>query len=98
MGLRFRAASGGEYNCRSVDKELTPALPPFARETLLDYIRQDVTSAQMPLAPIVVTPLLDAVGVLNPGPRLVVLPDHPRLGEFRGEFAGMLGTFEHHAN
>ncbi|HEX6071049.1 MAG TPA: BamA/TamA family outer membrane protein [Longimicrobiaceae bacterium] len=98
MGLRFRAADGSEYNFRSVDKELTPALPPFAQETLLDFIRQDVTSAQMPLAPIVATPLLDAVGVLNPEPRLVVLPDHPRLGEFRAQFAGMLGTFEHHPN
>jgi Omp85 superfamily domain len=94
--LRFRAADGQEYNFRSLDKELTPALPPFARETLLDWIRQDVTSAQMPVAPIVATPILDAVGVLNPGPRLVVLPDDPALGEFREEYGGMLGTFEHH--
>lgn len=98
VALRFRAADGREYNFRSVDKELTPALPPYAQETTLDWIRQDVTSAQMPLAPIVVTPLLDAAGVLNPAPRLAVLPDHPALGEFREDFAGMLGTFEHHPN
>lgn len=98
MALRFRAPDGTEYNFRSIDKELTPALPPYAQETLVDWIRQDVTSAQMPLAPIVATPLLNAVGVLNPGPRLVVLPDIPELGEFREQFGGMLGTFEHHAN
>jgi hypothetical protein len=98
MALRFRAPDGSEYNFRSIDKELTPALPPHAQETLLDWIRQDVTSAQMPLAPIVATPLLDAVGVLNPAPRLVVLPDDPALGEFRDDYGGMLGTFEHHPN
>lgn len=98
MALRFRAPDGSEYNFRSVDKELTPALPPFAQETLLDWIRQDVTSAQMPVAPIVATPLLDAVGVLNPAPRLVVLPDVEALGEFREDYGGMLGTLEHHPN
>lgn len=98
MALRFRAADGSEYNFRSVDKELTPALPDYAQETLVDWVRQDVTSAQLPVAPIVVSPLLDAVDVLNPAPRLVILPDIPELGEFREEYGGMLGTFEHHPN
>lgn len=98
MALRFQAADGSEYNFRSVDKELTPALPPYAKETFVDWVRQDVTSAQLPIAPIVVTPLLEAVNILNPAPRLVVLPDIPQLGEFRSEYGGMLGTFEHHAN
>ncbi|HEX6927219.1 MAG TPA: BamA/TamA family outer membrane protein [Longimicrobiaceae bacterium] len=94
--LRFRAPDGTEYNFRSVDKELTPALPEYARETVADWVRQDITSAQMPLAPIIATPLLDAVGVLNPAPKLVVLADVPELGEFREEYGGMLGTFEAH--
>ena len=50
----------------------------------------------MPLAPIVVAPLLEAAGVLQPYPTLYAMPDHPRLGEFRERFAGMLGTFEIH--
>jgi hypothetical protein len=94
--VRFRGADGREYNFRSVDKELTPALPDYAKETLVDWIRQDQTSAQLPLAPLVATALLDAAGVPNAGPRLVVMPDDPRLGEFRAEFAGMLGTIELH--
>ena len=59
MALRFESADGSEYNFRSVDKELTPALPSYAQETLVDWVRQDVTSAQLPIAPIVATPLLD---------------------------------------
>ena len=36
----------------------------------------------------------DAAGIPHVEHRLVVLPDDPRLGEFRKEFAGMLGTLE----
>jgi hypothetical protein len=98
MALRFRGADGREYNFRSVDKELTPALPEWARETLLDDLRQDVTRAQHPAAPVVAAALQDAAGVLNPGPRLVAMPDDPALGEFRADFAGLLGTIEVHAD
>ncbi|HEX6910676.1 MAG TPA: hypothetical protein VF142_09775, partial [Longimicrobium sp.] len=98
QALRFRAADGREYNFRSVDKELTPALPDYAKGTLVDWIRQDQTSAQLPVSPVVAAALLDAAGVLNPGPRLFVLPDHPRLGEFRAQYAGMPGTLEVHPN
>ena len=37
-------------------------------------------------------PLLEAVGLKSAPPRLYVMPDDPALGEFRQEFAGMLGT------
>jgi Omp85 superfamily domain len=94
--LRLENKEGREFNFRSVDKELTPAMPDFAKETFADWIRQDQTSAQLPAGPVVATALLDAVGVLNPGPQLVVMPDDPRLGEFREEFAGLLGTLEVH--
>ncbi|MEX2582071.1 MAG: BamA/TamA family outer membrane protein [Gemmatimonadota bacterium] len=98
LSLRLEAADGREFNFRSVDKELTPAMPEFMKETTADWIRQDQTSAQLPAGPVVASALLDAVGVLNPGPRLVVMPDDPRLGEFREQFAGVLGTIEVHAD
>ncbi len=98
MALRLEGADGREYNFRSVDKELTPALPEWARETLLDDLRQDVTRAQHPAGPVVAAALQDAAGVLNPGPRLVAMPDDPALGEFRADYAGLLGTLEVHAD
>jgi hypothetical protein len=91
MALRFRGADGREYNFRSVDKELTPALPEWARETLLDDLRQDVTRAQHPAGPVVAVALQDAAGVLNPGPRLVAMPDDPALGEFREDTRAYAG-------
>lgn len=96
--LRFEGADGREYNFRSVNKTYRHSVPDWARGTLLEWLRQDQTSAQHPGAAIVATPLLDAAGILNPGPRLAVMPDDPRLGEFREEFAGLLGTIELHPN
>ncbi|HEX6104321.1 MAG TPA: hypothetical protein VFZ26_01975 [Gemmatimonadales bacterium] len=93
--LRFRGADGQEYQFRSLDKDPTPALPPPLRQSAARDIVQDQISAAHPAGALVVPPILEAVGVLHPTPRVVVLPEqHPRLGEFAGEFGGMLGTIE----
>jgi hypothetical protein len=96
--LRFEAPDGREYNFRSVNKSYTHSVPEWARGTLVEWLRADQTSAQHPGAAIAATPLIEAAGVLHPDPRLYVMPDDPRLGEFRDEFAGLLGTMEHHPN
>jgi len=55
---------------------------------------RDQTSALLPAGALVVAPLLRASNVLHAEPRLLVMPDHPALGEWRSEFAGKLGTLE----
>jgi hypothetical protein len=92
--LRFKGGDGREYQFRSVDKDPAPLLPPELRKTLAQRIFQDQISAGHPAGPLVVSPILDAAGVLHSEPRLVVLPDDPALGEFRTEFGRMLGTIE----
>ena len=92
--LRFRAPDGQEYAFRSVDKDPSSILPRELRETLVDRIVQDQISSGHPAGALIVEPLLQAVGVLHAGPRMFVMPDDPRLGEFRDEFHGMLGTIE----
>ncbi|HEX3234363.1 MAG TPA: hypothetical protein VHR41_09195 [Gemmatimonadales bacterium] len=92
--LRFKGGDGREYQFRSVDKDPSPLLPPELRKTLAQRIFQDQISAGHPAAPLVVSPILDAAGVLHSEPRLVLLPDDPALGEFRPEFARMLGMIE----
>jgi hypothetical protein len=96
LALRFKAGNGCEYNFRSVDKELTPALPPDAQNTIVDWLRQDQTSAQLPGATSVTGPLARSLGILHVQPELYVMPDDARLGEFRSTFAGLLGTVELH--
>jgi hypothetical protein len=93
--LRFRGGDGREYQFRSIDKDPTPALPPVLRQSAARAIVRDQTSAGHPAAPLVVAPILEALGVLHAAPRVVVLPlGHPRLGEFAAEFGGMLGVLE----
>jgi len=92
--LRFKAADGREYQFRSLDKDPSPLLPENLRRTLARRIVQDQISAGHPAAPLVVSPILDAAGVLHAEPQLVLLPDDAALGEFRAEFGGLLGTIE----
>ncbi len=92
--LRFRGGDGQEYVFRSVDKDPSAAMPPELRETFVERIIQDQISSSHPAGALVVSPLLEAGGVLHVEPRLFVMRDDPRLGEFRTEFAGMLGQLE----
>jgi hypothetical protein len=93
ISLRFRAANGSDYYFRSVDKNPTAKLPPELIGTTVAAVVQDQTSAQLPTAPLVVTSLLTAAGVLNGEPHLFILPDDERLGEFRS-LAGLVGILE----
>lgn len=92
--LRFQGADGQVWNFRSIDKDATRSLDPELRATIAADVMQDRISALLPLSALVVAPLLEAAGVLHSDPTLVVLPDDPALGEFREEFAGMLGWIE----
>jgi hypothetical protein len=92
--LRFEGADGRQYTFRSVDKDPIPAMDPSLRTELTEELFQDQISAGHPTAPLAAAPILRAVGVLHGQPRLFFMPDDPTLGEYRDEFANMLGTLE----
>jgi hypothetical protein len=94
--LHFKSANGHHWDFRSVDKDPTRVLEPDIRESLLGSLAQDLTSVENPAGALITAPFLDAAGVLHPSPLLFVMPDDPRLGEFRSSFAGMLGLMESH--
>ena len=91
LSLRFRGADGREYAFREVDKE-----PGRGREGrgMADFFLQDQVSSQNPAGALVAGRLMDASGALHVDPQLYVMPDDPRLGAFREQFAGMLGQVE----
>jgi hypothetical protein len=91
--LHLRGADGRAYVFRSTDKDQGGRLGPFARGTF-GRVRQDQVGALHPAAAVVADGLLDATDVPHADPRLVAMPDHPRLGEHRTEFAGLLGIIE----
>lgn len=87
-----------EYIFRSVNKFPEQALPSDLRGTYLGGVVGDMISAMFPAAPLMVPPLMDAVGLLHVEPVLRVMPDDPRLEVYQDTFAGMLGTVELQAN
>ncbi|MDH3732030.1 MAG: hypothetical protein OEU54_00790 [Gemmatimonadota bacterium] len=89
--LEFLGADGLEYAVRSLDKDPTRRLAPEFQGTVVAAIVQDQISAFLPSAGLIVDPLLDAAGLLYPRHTLVVVPDDPRLGEFREVYAGLVG-------
>ena len=91
--LGFEGADGRAYSFRGTDKDPSAVLDSILRDTIVQTIVQDQMAAQHPGGPLAAGVLTDAADVLTVRERLVVMPDDPRLGEYREEFAGMVGTF-----
>lgn len=94
--LRLQGRDGKEYTFRSVNKDPSAVLDSLLRGTVVDALVQDGISAAHPVGALVAAPLLEAAGVLHVAPLLAVLPDSPLLGDFREDFAGVLGLLEEH--
>ena len=96
VSLHFTGLDGRRYVVRSVDKDPTKRLVPELHDTFIEKIIQDQVSALHPSAALVADAIMDATGVLHTSHSLVVIPDDARLGEFREEFAGMMGMLVLH--
>ena len=94
VSLRLKGADGREYAFRSVDKDPSRVLDTTLQESVAASIVRDQTSALHPMAGLIAAPILTAAGITHAAPRLFVMPDSPRLGPYREDFAGMLGTLE----
>ncbi len=92
--LRLRGADGRTYVFRSTEKNAQKALADDLKDTPIGAVIQDQAASFHPTCQLVVAVLQDAVGLLHAPPTLVFMPDDPRLGEFREEFANMLGELE----
>jgi len=94
--LHFKGGDGKFYKFRSVDKDPTAVLPEEVQNTFVTEFAQDQIATSNPLAPMLVAPFLDAVGVYHSAPTLFILPDSPILGEWRDDFKNVLGFLEEH--
>jgi hypothetical protein len=93
-GLAMRGADGRSYTFRSLHKEPERLLPPELRASWPAKMIRDATSATHPGAAVMLPVLAEAAGIPHTLPRLVVMPDDPKLDKFRGTFGNNLGTFE----
>ncbi|HSP87005.1 MAG TPA: BamA/TamA family outer membrane protein [Ignavibacteriaceae bacterium] len=94
--LQFKGKDGRIWKFRSLNKDPKKILPPELQESLVGDIIQDQISTSNPMAPFVVAPFLDSLGIMQSKPTMVILPDDEKLGEFRSEFGNLLGMIEEH--
>lgn len=92
--LHMVSVDGRRFVFRSLDKDPARNLPEDLRYTFLGDVLHDQISSQHPYASLIAPKLLDASGTLHVTPHVFVMPDDPRLGVFREEFAGMIGAIE----
>ena len=96
ISLHFMGKDGRRYTVRSLDKDPTRRIWDELKNTIADDLLQDLISALLPTAALVVDPLMEATGILHSKHTLVVIPDDPRLKEYREEFAGLIGMLQEH--
>ena len=70
------------------------SLPPDFEESLVADLMQDQISVTNPAASVIVSNLMDAVNILNAPPTIYVMPESKILGDYKDEFAGILGAIE----
>jgi hypothetical protein len=96
--LRMVNAAGESYVLRGVKKYVTENALPVALQGdafVIDLVTDGV-SASYPYACLSVPPLADALGVPHASPKLVYVPDDPRLGRFREDYGNLFAFLEEH--
>ena len=93
--LRLEAADGRQYKIRSIQKFITDkTLPGDLQSQAAADLVTDGVSASYPYAPLSMQVLQEAANVPYGKVKLVYIPDDPKLGEFRKDFANMIATLE----
>lgn len=93
--LRLEDSKGNEWVLRGIEKTVTDAaLPPDLRGTFVRDLVQDGVSASYPYAALSIPPLAEAAGIPHANPKLVYVPDDPRFGKYRIDFANSLCLME----
>ncbi len=92
--IRMKDEKGKQYVLRSVNKYVEKALSEIMRNTVAVDVLQDGISASNPFSALTVPQLASAAGVMHTNPKLVWVPDDPRLGIFQDEVANGVFLFE----
>ena len=91
--LGFKSADGRAFSFRGTDKDPSAILPSVLKNTFVQSIVQDQMAAQHPGGPVTAGVISKAAGIITIEERMMIMPDDPALGEYREEFAGMVGSF-----
>lgn len=92
--LRLEDANGAQFSMRSLRKYPEFAVPEPLRGTIAASVVEDQISASHPFAALAIPPLAEAANVYHASPKLVFLPDDPRLGIYREDYGGQAYLIE----
>ena len=94
LSLRLEASNGHQYVLRSIEKYAIKAIPPALQETFAAGLVQDQISASHPYGAFVVPTMAEAAGIYYTNPQAVFVPDDPRFGPYRNDFANTMCLYE----
>jgi len=94
LSLKFKSKNGKRFAFRSVDKNPTKRKDKALVQGVYGKIVQDLTSTQNPYGPTIITSLMDVLDLPHSMPKLFLMPNSPKLGAYREQFAGKLGWLE----
>lgn len=94
ISLRLEDKQGRMYSLRSIEKYPESALPEQLRKTFAKDIVQDKISAAHPYGAVVIPFLAAGAGIYHTNPKVVWVPDDPRLGIYRKDVANTLMLLE----
>ena len=92
--FQFHAADGSTFGFRALVKDATLDWPEHLRTATARKLAQDQISGTVPGGVLAIEVIEHAAGLIHPEVELVVLPDDPRLGEWRASYAGRPGILE----
>jgi len=95
--LRLENPDGKQYVLRGIKKYPERAIPAALKETFAVDLIKDLVSSSHPYGAFAVSGMAKAAGIYHTNPELVFVPDDPRLGEYRQDYANMLFLFEERA-
>jgi hypothetical protein len=94
ISIRLADSTGREYVIRSIDKDPSATVPASLQGTIATDIVQDQIASIHPYGAFIIPRLADAAGVFHTNPKIVYVPEDPRLGIYNELFAGRLAMFE----
>jgi hypothetical protein len=92
--LRLLSKDGKEYVLRTIDKDLELLIPEEFKGSVINNIVNDQISTAHPYGPLAIANLTQSIGSMHTNPVIVYVPDDPKLGEYRSDFANKLCLFE----
>lgn len=85
--LQMSDKNGREWVLRTIDKDVTLALPKGLRHTLAQKVTQDMVSGAHPHAPLVIAHLAKALNISAPDPTLYYVASDKGFGDYDSLFA-----------